>query len=124
MNRLAVIGGGIIGLATALKASRSRLAREIVLLEKDDAVGGHQSSHNSGVLHCGLYYKPGSLRARLAVSGIREMVVFCQENQIPHEICGKLVVATDETEVPRLRNLQERGIQHGLQGLRWLTSAE
>jgi len=67
MQRLVIIGGGIIGLATALKAARQRIAQEVVLLEKDASTGGHQSSHNSGVLHCGLYYKPGSLKAKLAV---------------------------------------------------------
>ena len=72
------------------------------------------------MLHSGLYYKPGSLKARLAVSGIREMVAFCQEHAVPHEICGKLVVAADESEVPRLRDLHERGTKNGLEGLRWL----
>ena len=96
MQRLVIIGGGIIGLATALKAARHKVAREVVLLEKDSSTGGHQSSHNSGVLHCGLYYKPGSLKAKLAVEGIREMVAFCGEHRIPHDICGKIVLAVDE----------------------------
>jgi L-2-hydroxyglutarate oxidase len=86
-------------------------------LEKEAGVGRHQSSHNSGVLHCGLYYKPGSAKARLAVSGIQEMIAFCREHHVPHEVCGKLVVAVDETELPRLQALQERGRQNGLQGL-------
>jgi (S)-2-hydroxyglutarate dehydrogenase len=124
MKRLAVIGGGIIGLATAWKAAQSRVAEEIVLFEKDASVGGHQSSHNSGVLHCGLYYQPGSLKARLAVSGIREMVGFCQEHDIPHEICGKIVMAVSEEEVSRLRNLEQRGTANGLKGLRWLGPEE
>ena len=76
------------------------------------------------MLHCGLYYKPGSIKARLAVEGIRQMVAFCQENAIPHEICGKLVVAADDAEVPRLRNLHERGTANGLEGLRWLDRSE
>jgi L-2-hydroxyglutarate oxidase len=120
IKRLTVIGGGIIGLATALKAARSRYAEHITVLEKDAAPGGHQSSHNSGVLHCGLYYKPGSLKAQLAVSGIREMVAFCQENNVPHEICGKIVLAVTPEEVARLKDLQERGTANGLTGLRWL----
>lgn len=124
MERLIIIGGGIIGLATALRASQQRVAREIVVLEKDARTGGHQSSHNSGVLHCGLYYKPGSLKAKLAVEGIREMVAFCSEHQIPHDICGKIVLAVDESEVVRLRELQARGTANGLRGLQWLEGEE
>jgi L-2-hydroxyglutarate oxidase len=120
MQRLVIIGGGIIGLATALKAARQQIAREVVLLEKDASTGGHQSSHNSGVLHCGLYYKPGSLKAKLAVEGIREMVAFCSEHRIPHDICGKIVLAVDESEVVRLRDLEARGTANGLRGLQWL----
>ena len=93
---------------------------EITVLEKEAGVGRHQTGHNSGVLHCGLYYKPGTIRARLAVTGIRQMVEFCQANGVAHEICGKLVVAADESEVPRLRGLHERGTANGLEGLRWL----
>ena len=123
MDRLIIIGGGIIGLATALQASRQQVAREIIVLEKDPQTGGHQSSHNSGVLHCGLYYKPGSLKARLAVEGIRAMVDFCKEHDIPHDICGKIVLAVDESEVARLRDLQARGTANGLRGLQWLEGA-
>jgi L-2-hydroxyglutarate oxidase len=118
--RAIIIGAGIVGLATAWKLSLKRPSLRITLLEKEEAVGKHQSGHNSGVLHCGLYYKPGSVKARLAVSGIQEMTVFCQENGIPHEICGKLVVAVDESEVQRLRELEDRGGRNGLQGLKWL----
>jgi L-2-hydroxyglutarate oxidase len=92
----------------------------VTVLEKESAVGTHQSGHNSGVLHCGLYYKPGSRRARMAVSGIRQMTEFCAMHGIRHEICGKLVVATDADEVPRLQALFERGQQNGLKGLRLL----
>ena len=87
-------------------------------------MGQHQTGHNSGVLHCGLYYKPGSVKARLAVTGIRQMVEFCRENGVAHEICGKLVVAADESEVPRLRDLEQRGAANGLEGLRWLDREE
>jgi L-2-hydroxyglutarate oxidase len=114
------VGGGIIGLATALKLSGRFPAAQVVVLEKEDDVARHQSGNNSGVLHAGLYYKPGSLKARLAVSGIQEMVAFCKDNGIAHEICGKLVVAVDESELPRLHKLLERGQQNGLQGLRLL----
>src|SRR5580692_2750722 len=119
-KRIAVIGGGIVGLATAYRLTERFPGARITVLEKEDAVGRHQTGHNSGVLHCGLYYKPGSVKARMAVEGIRQMVAFCQENAIPHEICGKLVVAADESEVERLRALQERGAANGLEGLRWL----
>ena len=120
MERLIIIGGGIVGLATALKAIEHAVAREVIVLEKDAQTGGHQSSHNSGVLHCGLYYKPGSLKARLAVEGIREMIAFCREHGIPHDICGKIVLAVDEPEVARLRDLEARGTANGVNGLQWL----
>jgi L-2-hydroxyglutarate oxidase len=119
-----IVGGGIVGLATAYRLSEKFPYTGITVLEKEDQVGQHQTGHNSGVLHCGLYYQPGSVKARLAVSGIRQMVAFCQENAIPHEVCGKLVVAADESEVPRLRKLEERGKTNGLEGLRWLTTSE
>ena len=115
-----IIGGGLVGLGTAYKLPLRCPGTRVTVLEKENKVCAHQSGHNSGVLHSGLYYKPGSLKARLAVSGIREMVAFCQEHAVPHEICGKLVVAVDESEVPRLRNLHERGTQNGLEGLRLL----
>ncbi len=119
-NPIIIIGGGIVGLATAYKLSLRRRFGQITVLEKEPAVGSHQSGHNSGVLHAGLYYKPGSLKARLAVSGIREMVAFCRERGIPHEVCGKLVVAADQGELERLRNLHKRGIENGLEGLQLL----
>ncbi len=119
-----IIGGGIVGLATASALGERFPGKSILVLEKETCPGQHQSTHNSGVLHCGLYYKPGSLKARLAVDGIRLMTKFCEEKSIPHEICGKVVVATRETEVARLRDLQERGLANGLTGLRWLSSSE
>jgi L-2-hydroxyglutarate oxidase len=119
-RKVIIVGGGIVGLATAYRLGERFPDAEITLLEKEEGVGRHQSGHNSGVLHCGLYYQPGSVKARLAVAGIRQMVAFCQENGIAHEICGKLVVAADETEVERLRALQKRGGDNGLEGLRWL----
>jgi (S)-2-hydroxyglutarate dehydrogenase len=119
-KRVIVIGGGIVGLATAHKLPLRCPAARVTLLEKEDKVCAHQSGHNSGVLHSGLYYKPGSLKARLAVTGIREMVAFCREHAVPHEICGKLVVAADESEAPRLHGLHERGTQNGLEGLQML----
>src|SRR6266542_1876025 len=119
-----IVGGGIVGLATAWRLSQRSPEARVTVLEKEDAVGKHQTGNNSGVLHCGLYYKPGSAKARLAVSGIQEMIAFCREHNIPHEICGKLVVAVDDSEVARLRALHERGQQNGLQGLRLLKPEE
>jgi len=123
-RRTIIVGGGIVGLATACRLSERFPSESITVLEKEAAPGRHQTGHNSGVLHCGLYYKPGSVKARLAVSGIRQMVDFCRENAIPHEICGKLVVAADDTEVARLRDLEQRGKANGLDGLRRLSAAE
>jgi L-2-hydroxyglutarate oxidase len=96
----------------------------VTLLEKESDVGQHQSGHNSGVLHAGLYYKPGSRKARLAVRGIRQMVEFCRTHSIAHEVCGKCVVATSQEEVPRLHALLERGTANGLIGLRRLTGEQ
>ena len=123
-RRVVIIGGGIVGLATAYRLGERFPGARVTVLEKEGGVGRHQTGHNSGVLHCGLYYKPGSVKARLAVEGIRQMVAFCREHAIPHEICGKLVVAADESEVPRLRDLEKRGAANGLEGLRWLSREE
>lgn len=120
MSRIFIVGGGIVGLATAFRLQQRFPDAKVTVLEKEARVGQHQSSHNSGVLHCGLYYKPGSWRAKLAVNGIRQMKAFCAEHGVRHEVCGKLVVATDQSEVPRLQALYERGTQNGLQGLRLL----
>lgn len=121
MNRSAadylVIGGGLVGLATAWKLQRRFPRARVIVVEKEARVGQHQSTHNSGVLHCGLYYKPGSLKARLAVAGIREMTEFCREHGIAHEICGKVVVAADAAGEARLAELERRGAANGLTGL-------
>src|SRR5580765_6512488 len=106
-QRFAIVGGGIVGLATAYRLGQRFPGARITVLEKEAGVGRHQPGHNSGVLHCGLYYKPGSVKARLAVTGIAQMVEFCRENAVPHEVCGKLVVAADDSEVPRLKSLLE-----------------
>ncbi len=121
---ITIIGGGLVGLGTALEVKRLAPQAEVSLLEKEPAVGRHQSTHNSGVLHAGLYYKPGSLKARLAVKGIRRMVAFCEQHGVAHEICGKLVVATTPEEIVRLHTLQDRGTQNGLRGLRWLEQGQ
>lgn len=122
--RVIVVGGGIVGLAAAFRLQQRLPDARVTILEKEQHVARHQSSHNSGVLHCGLYYKPGSHRARLAVRGIRQMVEFCRTHGIPHEVCGKVVVAATPDEVPRLQALFERGCQNGLTGLRMLNPEE
>ncbi len=115
-----IVGGGIVGLATALRILEKKPGAKLLLLEKESALGRHQTGHNSGVLHAGLYYKPGSLKARLAVEGLRQMVDFCQKHKVAHEQCGKIVVATDKEELPRLEKLLERGTANGLKRLRKL----
>ncbi len=124
MATIAIIGGGLVGLGTALGLRSTCPAHELVIIEKEEDVALHQSSHNSGVLHCGLYYQPGSLKARLAVNGIRQMIAFCQEHGVAHEVCGKIVLAVDDAEVSRLRDLHARGTANGLRDLRWLSPEE
>lgn len=124
MKSVLIVGGGLVGLATAWRLLERCPGLTVTLLEKEAQVGAHQSTHNSGVLHCGLYYKPGSAKARLAVRGIRQMVAFCRAEGVPHDICGKLVVATRPEELPRLDELLRRGVANGLQGLRRLEPPE
>ncbi len=113
-----IVGGGLIGLATAYRLLERFPAAKVTLLEKESVVGKHQSTHNSGVLHAGLYYAPGSAKAKLAVAGIKQMVSFCKSEKIDHEVCGKLVVAVTPDELPRLDELLRRGSANGLKGLR------
>ncbi len=120
LNRVIVIGGGIVGLATAYTLQKEGYARQVTVLEKEFDVARHQSSRNSGVLHAGLYYRPGSLKARLATQGIRSMIAFCTENDIPFRCRGKMVVATHTREVPILEQLFENGMKNGLVGLKKL----
>jgi L-2-hydroxyglutarate oxidase LhgO len=115
-----IVGGGIVGLATAYRLLEARPRTRLLLLEKESQLAAHQTGNNSGVLHSGLYYKPGSEKARLSVSGLQQMVAFCREHGIAHEQCGKIVVATSEDELPSLENLWQRGNANGLQGLRKL----
>lgn len=123
-TRVVVVGGGLVGLGTAYRFQQAYPDASVTVLEKEDAVARHQSGNNSGVLHCGLYYKPGSMKARMAVEGIQQMIAFCEQHSIAHEVCGKLVVATSAEEVPRLRDLYQRGSQNGLKGLQWMEPAE
>src|SRR6202045_4824037 len=112
-----IVGGGIVGLAVALDITKRFPHQRLLLLEKEDRVGQHQSSHNSGVIHSGVYYKPGSLKAKLCVEGARAMVEFCRAHGIPHQVCGKVIVATCEDEFPGLVELRRRGEANGLTGL-------
>jgi L-2-hydroxyglutarate oxidase len=114
---LTIIGGGILGLATALKITAAHPSIRLLILEKEAELARHQTGNNSGVIHSGLYYRPGSLKARSCVAGRKELMSFCDENSVPYEICGKVVVATNQEELPRLDELRRRGEANGLQGL-------
>jgi (S)-2-hydroxyglutarate dehydrogenase len=119
-----VIGGGIVGLGVALEITRRFPHLRVLVLEKEDRVARHQSGHNSGVIHSGVYYKPGSLKAKLCVSGAAAMVAFCKEHGVPHEICGKVIVATQSEELGGLETLRQRGEANGLTGLRMISREE
>ena len=114
---LTIIGGGILGLATALKITAAHPNIRLLLLEKEAQLARHQTGNNSGVIHSGLYYRPGSLKAQSCVGGRAELMAFCDANNIPYEICGKVVVATSEAELPRLEELHRRGLANGLKGM-------
>jgi L-2-hydroxyglutarate oxidase len=116
-----IVGGGIVGLATACRLLEAKPNLKLLLLEKESKLAAHQTGNNSGVLHSGLYYKPGSAKAQCAVEGLQQMLAFCRTHGIAHEQCGKIVVATSADELPRLEGLRERGNANGLQGLRKLT---
>ena len=109
-----IVGGGIVGLTVALEITRRFPWQRLVLLEKEASVARHQSGHNSGVIHSGVYYKPGSLKAHLCVAGSAAMIEFCREHGIPHQVCGKVIVATREEEFQGLEELYRRGIANGL----------
>jgi L-2-hydroxyglutarate oxidase len=123
-KKIAVVGGGIVGLAIAHKLLRRFPNAHLELFEKESALGKHQSGRNSGVLHCGLYYQPGSLKAKLAVDGIRQMTQFCENHHIAHEICGKVVVSTNDQQTKTLEDLATRGEKNGLNGLKFLSQQE
>ena len=121
---LVLIGGGIVGLATALAVQRRYPDLRLLLLEKETALASHQTGHNSGVLHSGVYYTPGSLKARLCVRGRRQMVDFAREHGIDHDVCGKLITATDPAELPRLHHILRMGTENGLDGIRLIDPRE
>jgi L-2-hydroxyglutarate oxidase len=118
-----IVGGGIVGLATALNLLYSDPRHKVLVLEKESRLARHQTGNNSGVIHSGLYYKPGSLKARNCIRGYHLLTEFCQQHGVPFELCGKIVVATDENELPLLQNLYKRGEENGLRGLKMLDSA-
>ncbi|MBW4632554.1 MAG: L-2-hydroxyglutarate oxidase [Iphinoe sp. HA4291-MV1] len=114
MYDFAIIGGGIIGLSTGMALGKRYPNARILILEKESGWAFHQTGNNSGVIHSGIYYKPGSFKAKFCRDGCRSMVEFCQEHRIEHEVCGKVIVATNETELPRLENLYTRGLENGI----------
>jgi L-2-hydroxyglutarate oxidase len=120
---IAIVGGGIVGLATAYHLTQKYSDKKIVVLEKEAELAFHQTGNNSGVIHSGLYYKPGSLKAKNCIDGYHMLLDFCNENDIAYELCGKVVVALDESEIPALRTLFDRGRENGLEGLEMLDKA-
>lgn len=120
---LAIVGGGILGLALARELTRRHSRLSVCVLEREAELGAHQTGHNSGVIHAGVYYQPGSLKARLCVEGARELYEYCAEHEIPHVVCGKLIVATEHSELPRLQELERRGHANAVPGLRRVDAA-
>ena len=124
MKQVAIIGGGIIGLAIGYELTKYHSKFKVSVFEKEKSLGMHQSGNNSGVLHCGLHYKPGSLKAKLAVEGIRSMISYCEDNNIDYDICGKVVASTNDKEAMLLNELAKRGENNGLKGLKFLSKSE
>lgn len=119
-----IAGGGIVGLATAYTMLKRDSGLRLLLIEKEAGVSRHQTGNNSGVIHSGIYYKPGSLKATNCIKGYKMLLNFCDENDVPYDICGKVIVATDETEIPAMMTLYERGNENGLDGLKILNETE
>ena len=109
-----IVGGGIVGLSVAAELARRYPRRRLLLVEKEARWAAHQTGHNSGVIHSGIYYRPGSLKARFAIEGNRRLIAFCEQHGLPYDICGKVIVATDSAELPRLDALLQRGLDNGL----------
>jgi L-2-hydroxyglutarate oxidase len=119
-----IVGAGIVGLATALQIKQQQPALKVMVLEKESKVATHQTGNNSGVIHSGIYYKPGSLKALNCIEGYHLLIEFCKAHQIPFELCGKIIVATSESELTALDNIYKRGVENGLTGLRYINSEE
>ena len=121
---ITIVGGGVVGLATAFKIQRNRPDLNLLILEKEDHLAAHQTGHNSGVLHSGIYYTPGSLKAENCIAGYRQMVDFAEKYDIPHDICGKIIVATEPSELPAMERVFDHGIRNGLSDIRKISSKE
>jgi L-2-hydroxyglutarate oxidase len=119
-----IIGGGVVGLATAYRLKESKPDLNIALLEKESGLAKHQTGNNSGVIHSGIYYKPGSLKALNCIKGYNQLLEFCNRESIPYELCGKIIVATREDELPRLESLYQRGLQNGLSEIKKISGTE
>jgi (S)-2-hydroxyglutarate dehydrogenase len=121
---IAIIGGGIVGAATFYQLQRRHPSLKIILLEKESHLAAHQTGNNSGVMHSGLYYKPGSLKAKNCVEGRKALVKFAEEKNIPHDVCGKIVVATEEAELPYLDKIFATGLQNGIEGIEKINASQ
>ena len=124
INDFVIVGGGIVGLATAMELTRCFPDKQIAIIEKEQQIARHQSTHNSGVIHSGIYYRPGSLKAKTCVEGVNLIKAFCREHSIPMQETGKVIVATDAVEIPRLENLQKRAAENGISGVETLDAEE
>lgn len=121
---VAIVGGGIVGLATAYHLLKKNPDRKVIVIEKEDSLAKHQTGNNSGVIHSGIYYKPGSLKAKNCIRGYDMLIEFCKEHDIEYELCGKVIVATENEELPRLRAIFDRGRENGLEGLEMLNKEQ
>jgi len=124
MYDIIIVGGGIVGLATAYELKRKSPKKSVLLLEKENALAKHQTGNNSGVIHSGVYYKPGSLKAKNCIDGYNRLLAFCDIEGVPYELCGKIIVATNKSELPTLQMIEERGKQNGLKNLTRLVGDE
>ncbi len=121
---IVIIGGGIVGLASALKMKVGRPNLKIVVIEKEKQLAVHQTGHNSGVIHSGIYYKPGSLKAKNCIDGYNQLIEFCNRENIAYDLCGKIIVATSKEELPMLETIMQRGVQNGLKNLKKITAEQ
>lgn len=119
-----IVGAGIVGLSAAWKILKEWPDSKVTILEKEDRVAAHQTGHNSGVIHSGIYYRPGSYRARNCVEGRHQLVEFCNEHGVRFDLCGKVIVAVDEGEIPKLKEIYERGLKNGIEGIRMIDQSE